>query len=304
MDMYDNWQALFTNVHDPQRQADQITQLPAMYVSREPVPGTWDPTTKKLNSDMITRLIDTYKKDLKESVAAIPNTNSERLQFLQRSAIDNAYKFLLNEQPTTILSAFDQLNAKLRRPEMLRMFDISEGGIRGCLSREMETAAEGACDLYQAARKQISWAYNEYISSGEQLMRYHADLLADADKMDKIADKINSILSLGPNSASDTLIESFSVYISQMHADLNIEKKWRDFTELMARREYIRQLLDIPLATSRHYEAPLCPVCINNSVSHVITPCGHTFCETCIGQTRTCMVCRGVVNRKLKLFFG
>lgn len=45
-----------------------------------------------------------------------------------------------------------------------------------------------------------------------------------------------------------------------------------------------------------------CPVCYINSKSHVIVPCGHLYCESCINTLNTCAICRGPINMRLKTY--
>ena len=48
----------------------------------------------------------------------------------------------------------------------------------------------------------------------------------------------------------------------------------------------------------------LCSICFENIVNIVLTPCGHTFCDTCLGITKECYSCRGVIEKKYKIYFG
>ena len=48
----------------------------------------------------------------------------------------------------------------------------------------------------------------------------------------------------------------------------------------------------------------LCSICFDNRVDIVLTPCGHTFCENCLGKANECYKCRGTINSKHKIYFG
>ena len=39
-------------------------------------------------------------------------------------------------------------------------------------------------------------------------------------------------------------------------------------------------------------------------VDTVLTPCGHTFCLECLGNTSECYSCRGKIDSKHKIYFG
>lgn len=47
-----------------------------------------------------------------------------------------------------------------------------------------------------------------------------------------------------------------------------------------------------------------CSICLTNFIEQVLIPCGHAFCEQCVGQLRNnkCHYCRGSVQKKVKLF--
>lgn len=49
----------------------------------------------------------------------------------------------------------------------------------------------------------------------------------------------------------------------------------------------------------------ICPICLNNSVSSFLIPCGHTFCDNCIKKIRTsCFICRQDIQRFSQLYFN
>lgn len=47
----------------------------------------------------------------------------------------------------------------------------------------------------------------------------------------------------------------------------------------------------------------MCTVCIEKSINRACVPCGHTFCEGCITQIKTCPMCRQSIKETIKLFF-
>jgi len=48
----------------------------------------------------------------------------------------------------------------------------------------------------------------------------------------------------------------------------------------------------------------LCPICFERRVNLVLTPCGHTVCGTCFGESIVCFNCRGSVVTKHKIYFN
>lgn len=49
-----------------------------------------------------------------------------------------------------------------------------------------------------------------------------------------------------------------------------------------------------------------CRICYGQSISHVIVPCGHAVtCEECsLTLSNTCCVCRGPIEKVIRLYFG
>ena len=48
----------------------------------------------------------------------------------------------------------------------------------------------------------------------------------------------------------------------------------------------------------------LCPICFENRVNLVVTPCGHTFCAECLDNSPSCFICRTIIQDKFKIFFN
>ena len=48
----------------------------------------------------------------------------------------------------------------------------------------------------------------------------------------------------------------------------------------------------------------LCSICFEKRVDTVLTPCGHTFCLECLGNTKECYSCRGAIGCRHRIYFG
>lgn len=49
-------------------------------------------------------------------------------------------------------------------------------------------------------------------------------------------------------------------------------------------------------------EKCICKICFDKKVEIAIIPCGHTFCENCIFNSKSCPMCRSDIKSKLKIF--
>lgn len=58
----------------------------------------------------------------------------------------------------------------------------------------------------------------------------------------------------------------------------------------------------------RHnFENPyLCGICVEQNITHVFRPCGHTICQTCMTANRSwgCHICRKHITETIKVFFS
>jgi hypothetical protein len=47
-----------------------------------------------------------------------------------------------------------------------------------------------------------------------------------------------------------------------------------------------------------------CQICLTDDITHVLVPCGHTFCGTCVNQLQRnkCAMCRANIDKKIKFF--
>ena len=46
----------------------------------------------------------------------------------------------------------------------------------------------------------------------------------------------------------------------------------------------------------------LCQICFDSRINIILTPCGHTFCTECLGNSTTCFNCRSTIEEAFKLF--
>ena len=47
----------------------------------------------------------------------------------------------------------------------------------------------------------------------------------------------------------------------------------------------------------------LCGICFERRINLILTPCGHTFCDTCFDdQTDECFFCRNPVEARFKIY--
>lgn len=168
---------------------------------------------------------------------------------------------------------------------------------------DAKVASRGPSTLPQM-KSQVTALLDLYKETGEKLLDAEAQLKLSLDKMDKIQKRVGIIMELQSNDAMSDLIKSLEKYLTSAFTNLNIEQQYISLLKLYQKHISLREAIHF-FKTGSSSSEPLCPVCLNDSVSAAIVPCGHTFCSICVKkQTTECCVCRGRIRDRLKLFFS
>ena len=168
---------------------------------------------------------------------------------------------------------------------------------------EARISSRGPSTLPQM-KSQVTALLDLYKETGEKLLDAEAQLKLSLEKMDKIQKRVGIIMELQSNDAMPDLIKSLEKYLSSAFSSLSIESQYITLLQLYQKHISLREAIHF-FKTGSVSNEPLCPVCLNDSVSMAIVPCGHTFCSTCAKrQTTECCVCRGRIRDRMKLFFS
>jgi hypothetical protein len=111
------------------------------------------------------------------------------------------------------------------------------------------------------------------------------------------------------NPASLALHSSIYEYVKHEMESNNIEKDYKEFIQHYTLFMKYRNLLQLASSSfvgiSETLKAPgvVCNICMFDNISHVLVPCGHTFCNNCTQKTRhSCFICRSNVNQKMRIY--
>lgn len=167
------------------------------------------------------------------------------------------------------------------------------------------TALSGSGPLKDLAAH-ITMIYELYKEAGEAAIVAQNALKMKMDKLDKLQGKLANLFEIDVNEKYEALMEANEAYLKQVFEEANIETEYKAVVE--AYRRFIT-LRDIVLLTKTHSAAensPLCSICVEEGVSHALTPCGHTFCQNCIRKhtSNACFICRTNVRDRIRLYFG
>ena len=152
--------------------------------------------------------------------------------------------------------------------------------------------------------RQTRWMFNQYRIIGEEVIRLETVLYQKIDLLDKLNSRCPMITSLANNEVLPELIESFAKYADSIYKSTQIEDSYKDLVEAYKKWNICRQLISLHNNFRNETHDPQCSICLTDTVSMTIVPCGHTFCGNCIKkQNTTCYICRGTIRERVRLFF-
>jgi hypothetical protein len=152
---------------------------------------------------------------------------------------------------------------------------------------------------------QTRWLSGQYKTIGEEVLRLETVLYSKIDLLDKLHQRVPMITSLTHNEALPDLIDSFSAYAKSIYESAQFEETYTQLVEAYKKWNVCRQLLGVHTMMRQDQSEPSCSICLQESVSYTIVPCGHTFCSSCSKKQNTsCFICRGPIRERMKLYFA
>jgi hypothetical protein len=153
--------------------------------------------------------------------------------------------------------------------------------------------------------EQVRWLYDEYRKAGEQLMKSESNLKMKIDSFDKIHQKTLGLLSLPVNEKSSPFEDAAIEYLEQVFKEQTIEEDYKEYVEAYRRFTAIKEMITTFRFTDVTDKEPLCCICLAEPVSYCLSPCGHTFCSSCVKrQMSNCYMCRSNIKDRIHIFFG
>lgn len=204
-----------------------------------------------------------------------------------------------------LLRRFGNPQCTVTHPSVRDMIlDISGETCLGEINEAM-TALSGSGPLKDLAAH-ITLLYDLYKEAGEAAMVAQNNLKMKMDKLDRIQGKLANLFEIDVNDKYEQLMAANEEYLKKVFEEADIEKDYKDVIESYRRFLTLRDVVLTTNAFSLTESQPLCSICVEEQVSHALTPCGHTFCQNCIRKhtSNACFICRTNVREKIRLFFG
>jgi len=288
---------------------DDGDEVPEVSFESSPVPGKYRSTVsnilskqctevKLISEDMIQTTSHVSKKKLKDLIV---KQNNEIFSFMAPSdkspqvlgLAETIFRRYGREIPTIKIQPSITDDLKLDMSMDRTLVDFNEELMR-------HRTTNGLIDFVA----QLKWLTGQYKTIGEEVLRLETILFQKVDLLDKLHQRIPMITSLTHNDALPELIESFSRYAESVYQSAQFEQIYTDLVEAYKKWNVCRQLLSVQQMMRQDGSEPCCSICLLDSVSYTIVPCGHTFCGGCSKkQNTTCFICRGTIRERVKLYF-
>ena len=153
--------------------------------------------------------------------------------------------------------------------------------------------------------EQVRWLYDQYKQAGDQVMRNESILKIKLDLLDKMHQKTLGLIDLHQNSATEGFQTAALEYLTAFFKEQNIEKDYENYIESYRRFTALKEMISTFRFTDVVDKEPLCCICLQDPVSFCVSPCGHTFCSSCVKRQMTsCYMCRTTIKERVRIFFG
>jgi hypothetical protein len=173
-----------------------------------------------------------------------------------------------------------------------------EAEIKECIT---ERGGTSLTDL----RSQVTALIDLYKQTGEKVLECESQLRLRIEKMDKLQRRVAVILELQTNDATQDLLHGMEKYMQLSARDLSIEPMYKQLLYLYQKHLMLREAIQLFKTGSSLPSEPVCAICLNDSISYAIVPCGHTFCVSCSRKMPyECGICRSKIKERMKIFIS
>lgn len=158
---------------------------------------------------------------------------------------------------------------------------------------------------YSAIEVKLHEVFERYLEIIPKLFESDRLLKESLDTFTFLETKINQFLNFETHDTSDDMILSFSNYLLKQFNNLDLKSRFNEFIFLYREFGSLRKVIGFRKIVDENYANPPCGICLNDTVSHALVPCGHTFCLGCATRQRLhCFICRSGIDSRLKLYFS
>jgi len=168
-----------------------------------------------------------------------------------------------------------------------------------------ECLAKAGPSTLNEVREQVSSLIEVYKKTGESILESEYQLKLRVEKLSKVHKQVASILDLQMNDETEGLLKGMEKYLETSAKDLCIEEVYKDLIHLYAKHMALREAIQVVKTGTCLQSEPWCSICISDTISYAIVPCGHTFCVGCSRKmVYDCGICRTRIKERLKIYIS
>jgi hypothetical protein len=204
----------------------------------------------------------------------------------------------------TLLRRFGNPQVTPSHPSVKDMvLDISGEDVTGEINQLLAAAATD--DPLKTFEAQTIIIYDEYRKAGDRILDEQNSLKTKLEKFDRIQGRLTQLFDIDPSERYEELMTATEGYLKKMFEENAIEESYRKLIASYRRFVVLRDIVQTSRSLLAQESEPICSICLDESVSYALTPCGHTLCQTCMRrQNGQCFMCRVTIRDKVKLYFG
>ena len=152
--------------------------------------------------------------------------------------------------------------------------------------------------------EQVREVYEVYRETMDQIGEVEVRLRKKLSTLDKIQPRLVMLLELGVNETTADLQANIEKYLTDIYEQNNPEAEYKELLVLYKKFMTVRDIVTLLRISAGPEKEPICGICLNDAVTHVLVPCGHTYCDGCVRrQQRQCFVCRQGASQAIRVFF-
>lgn len=259
-----------------------------------------------------------------QSQSQNPNTWRKRLREMMLRQTETVLDFLA--KPSEHQSAVGTVESILRKYSIRQEVDVTNIKTLGQLFAEAsgtgpegqkqsitetidaeikECITERGGTTLSDVRSQVTALIDLYKQTGEKVLECENQLRLRIEKVDKLQRRVSVILELQTNEATQDLLNGMEKYMQLSVRDLGIDGLYTQLIYLYQKHITLRDAIQLFKTGSSLPSEPVCAICLSDSISHAIVPCGHTFCLSCSRKmTYECGICRSKIKDRMKIFIS
>jgi hypothetical protein len=217
-------------------------------------------------------------------------------------------RFLLSD-PTgdladaPLIKRCNELLSKYSKPtwsftSSMRDISMNTSTVESLTEIEQELGVS-ALDFGRTYRKAIRM----YVDAVTALCVAEGRLEEKLKRIETVVNRVNDLMFLEPTMALEQMGDAAQSYLVSVLDKISLEE---DYNAIMTQYKRFCALRPIVLLGNfQKAPTPTCSICMTKELTHVVTPCGHTYCEDCCkSQLTACYICRIQIRDRVKMYFS